>query len=145
MDATWELQKALKTALAANSTLIALLAEGAKSIFDDVPEEEHFPYVTVGDIQSNANETDTELGQEHIVTINTWVARSDRAGGTAGYEGRKLARDIVSAIYDALNHASLTLSGFAFVNMLYQFSDAFREDEDTYRGTIRFRAVTEPT
>jgi len=29
--------------------------------------------VTIGDIQSRENETMTELGQEHIVTINAWT------------------------------------------------------------------------
>ena len=72
-DATWEVQKGVKAALGAAATVTGLLADAAKSILDDVPEDEHFPYVTIGDIQSRENETMTELGQEHIVTINAWT------------------------------------------------------------------------
>ena len=143
-DATWALQVGIKAALAA-SPVTALLAAGAASIFDDVPEEELFPYVTIGEIQTDADETCTELGQEHLATINVWTSRVSRAGGTVGYEGRKAARDIVAAIHTALNHATLTVTGFVCVNVLYQFSDVFREDEDTYHGVIRFRVVTEPS
>jgi hypothetical protein len=143
-DAAWEVQKALKAVLCANATLTALLASGAASILDDVPENEKFPYVTIGDIQSLADETYTELGQEHICTINAWTSRTDRAGGTKGYEGRKTARNIIAAIFDALNHKTLSPTGFVNTNMTYQFSDVFRDDADTYHGAIRFRVVTEP-
>jgi hypothetical protein len=143
-DATWALQKALRTALAANAALTALLADGANCILDDVPESEKFPYITIGDIQSNENETMTELGQVHTVTVNCWASRKDRPGGTTGYEGRKVARDILAAVFDGLNHAALTLAGFVNTNTEFQFSDVYRDDADTYHGVIRFRVVTEP-
>lgn len=143
-DATWALQVGLKTALGAANAVTKLLAGADKSILDDVPAEEHFPYLTIGDIQSQENETMTELGQAHLVTINAWVSRTDRAGGTKGYEGRKLARDILSAVFDAINHTTLTLAGFVNTNTTYVMSDVFRDDDDTYHGVIRFRVVTEP-
>lgn len=145
-DAAWEVQKALRAKLAADAPLITLLANGADSIFDDVPEEELFPYITIGDIESEENETCTEAGgQEHIVTINTWASRSAQAGGTVGYEGRKRVRDIIDAVNAALNRASLTLTGFTADNMTYRVSGAHRDDDDTYRGFIRMRIVTAPT
>jgi hypothetical protein len=143
-DASWELQKALKASLAGYSTLTALLADGANSILDDVPGEELLPYVTVGDIASDENETMINLGQVHTVTINAWAARTSRAGGTIGHEGRKKAREIISAVIDRLNHASLSMTGFAAINVIYQLSQVFREDADTYHGIARFRIVTEP-
>lgn len=144
-DAAWELQKALVTKIAADAPTIALLAGGAASIYDDVSESAHFPFITVGQIESDAWETNTELGQEHAITINVWSSRDDRAGGTEGYEGRKEARDIVGALHTALNRASLTIAGFTCVNLTYIFSDVFRDSDNTYHGVIRFRAVTEPS
>lgn len=144
-DPAWALQKGILARLAANSALVALLPYGAASIFDDVPEDEKFPYVTIGDIQTNEWDTSSELGAEHVETINVWTSRGDRANGTAGYEGRKSARDILAQIYQSLHQAAFNLDGNRLVNLRFQFSAVLREDAEAYHGVIRFRAVTEPS
>ena len=144
LGATWELQKALKTVLSADATLIALLKDGANSVLDDVPEDEQFPYLTIGDIVSDENETSTELGLVHQVTVNVWAKRTEGPAGSLGYEGRKTVRDILTAVDNVLNHELLTLTGYTNVNLMFQFAQVFRDDDDLYHGVARYRAVTQP-
>ena len=42
-DSSWPLQQAVDTALRADATLIALLADGADGIYDGVPQDSVFP------------------------------------------------------------------------------------------------------
>lgn len=143
-DASWPVQQAIFAALAVDATLTALLADGADSIFDDVPEREAFPYLTIGDIQSSAADTKTEGGQEHTATLNVWTKRSSRTATETGHEGRKQARLILDAAIAVLNHATLTVTGFVNTGTYYLFSDVYRDDDNTYHGVARFRVVTEP-
>ena len=122
---------AVKAALDANSSLLALLADGADSILDDVPETERFPYLTIGDLQAGDWGTATERGLEHILTVNVWALR-------------RPARDILQQVYESLHEATLAVSGSSFVNCRFQFEQVLRDDTDTYHGVARFRIVTEP-
>ncbi len=50
---------------------------------------------------------------------------------------------ILSAVYDALHDAALTVTGHDLINIRFVFADAFRRsDGETYQGVARFRAVT---
>ena len=50
----------------------------------------------------------------------------------------------MGAVHGALHDADLTLEGFHLVNLRFQSGETRREsDGATWRGTIRFRAVTE--
>ena len=135
---------AVKAALDANSSLLALLADGADSILDDVPETERFPYLTIGDLQAGDWGTATERGLEHILTVNVWALRRPARDGDLYYEGRKAARDILQQVYESLHEATLAVSGSSFVNCRFQFEQVLRDDTDTYHGVAGFRIVTEP-
>lgn len=129
----WELQKAVYGKLVANAGLTALL--GGPRVYDDVPRGAAFPYVTFGPSTVRDWSTGTEAGSEHLFTLRVW----SKAGG------EREVHLVLDALRAALHEASLTLSGHRLVSLRHEASEAARGgDGETYQGTARFRAVTEP-
>jgi hypothetical protein len=132
--AGWPLQKAIFAALSADTTLAALIGDPPR-VYDDPPGVATLPFVQIGDGTEADWSTATGEGAEHQLTIHVW----SRAGG------RMEAREILSAIYDVLHNAALTLESNHLVNLRFALSQVWREsDGETYHGMVRYRAVTEP-
>lgn len=128
-----DLQRSLVQAIRSNAAIVGLL--GGAKVYDDVPQGTVFPYVTIGQSLVRDWSTGSESGHEHAVTLHVW----SRAAG------RKQTHEIMGAIEGALHDGALSLVEHRLVNLRHEFSDARREpDGDTYHGTVRFRAVTEP-
>ena len=133
-SASWALQAAIFTALAADSTVQSLLGVPAR-IYDAVPRDAPFPYAVIGDGKEIAYDTATDQGSEHQVTVAVW----SRNGG------HKEAKSIAEAIRFTLNGAVLSLSGHALVDLRALDTNFARgSDGETYSATLRLRAVTEP-
>jgi hypothetical protein len=127
------LQTGLRAALLADSSLLTAL--GGEQVFDDVPREAQFPYITIGDIDTRDWSTQTSRGHEHTVTVHLW----------SRYRGRKQVQELIAEVDRILDGASPPLSGYRLVNLSTVFWTAQREpDGEVYRGTMRLRAVTEP-
>lgn len=103
--------------------------------YDAVPRDAVFPYAAIGDGSETDWSTSTETGSEHILAVHVW----SRAGG------HKECKEIAEAIRLALDNASLTVTGQTLIDILYLDTDFARQaDGETYRASLRFRAVTEP-
>ncbi|MDX2288554.1 MAG: DUF3168 domain-containing protein [Hyphomicrobiaceae bacterium] len=132
-SAGFALQRAIFERLSADGQLTALI--GPSRIYDDVPREAEFPYVTFGQTMLSEYSTGEAEGYEHVVTLHVW----SRANG------RRQTHEVMAAVRAALHDASLTLTGYRLVNLRHELSEARRDpDGDTYHGLVRFRAVTEP-
>jgi hypothetical protein len=126
------LQKAIWAALVADAGVGALIGD---RIYDSAPRDAVFPYVSIGATTANDWSTGTEDGTEHRVTLLAWSRG----------RGQSECHAIAEAIRAALNDAALALDGHTLVNLHFESADTRREaDGITWRGTIRFRAVTEP-
>lgn len=129
MTADLALQKAIFAHLAADTSLAALV--GAR-IYDNAPGDAVFPFLVLG-------ENDTRNwpgGMEHRLALHCF----SRSGG------RMEAKGILGAVHAALDDKPLTLEGHNLVNLRFLDSTTRREaDGTTWRGTIRFRAITEKT
>ena len=133
-SAGWQLQQAVYGALSASAPLTALL--GGPRVYDDVPHAAAYPFVTMGQTSSTDWGTDSNDGEEHILTLHVW----------SSFGGRSEAQLIMGAIRDVLHTAHMTLSGHTLVNLRQQFSDIRREaDGITIHGLVRYRAVTQPS
>ena len=122
----WALQQAIHAALSADATLVASL--GGPRIHDDVPQGTPYPYVTFGTWTVRNADTATESGSEIDVVIHAWSRGA----------GRRQVHTLVEIVRVALHDR--------LVNLRHVSSDARRiADGDTYQGTVRLRAVTEPT
>ena len=132
-NASWALQRAVHASLTSDVTLTTLLS-GPK-IYDYVPRNAAFPYVTFGQSTERDWSTGGDEGHEHVLTLRVW---SDA-------RGRKQIQAIVDAVRFALHDTALTLTGHRLINLRHEFTEVRRTgDGETLRGLIRFRAVTEP-
>ena len=127
------LRAAIHDALIADDALVTLL--GGPRVYDEVPREAAFPYVTLGEARFADWSAGEERGEEHQLTLHAW----SRQGG------HREAHEIAGALLQALDDAPLTLEGQHLVNLRFALADIRREaDGRTYHALVRFRAVTEP-
>jgi hypothetical protein len=126
--AAWALQQAVYTALTANAAVTSLC--GGR-VFDAVPRGSAFPYLVIGE----AEESDAGAGaSEHMLSLHLW----SRGGGT------REIKQLAAAVRTVLDGAALTLSGHTLVSLAFLSADYSRQsDGETYRGSLRFRALTE--
>jgi len=126
------LQKAVYTALTGNAPLMAKVT----GVWDEPDENAPLPIVAIGEATTTDNSTKTGEGQMHTLTLHVW----------SGEHGRMELKDIMGLVYDALNGASLTLTGHALVFINFENANDLREQEGervVYHGIMRFRTVTE--
>ena len=132
-SASLALQQAIFAALSANADLKALIGDPPR-LFDFVPRDSAFPYVVIGDGTETNWSTATETGSEHAVAINAWSRAT----------GHKEAKEIAEIVRAALDNAALSLTGFMLVGIRHLATDFARQpDGQTWRATLRFRAVME--
>ena len=133
-DSNWALQQAIYAGLGANAQVQAVLGNPPR-LYDAVPRDAVFPYAVLGDGQETDASTATEQGSEHTLAVHIW----SRAGG------HRECKQTAEAIRDALDNAALVLAGFALIDIRFQSADYARQpDGETWRASLRFRAVTEP-
>ncbi|MBI1261400.1 MAG: DUF3168 domain-containing protein [Rhizobiales bacterium] len=131
LDADLALQQAIFARLGADAGVSALVGT---RLYDNAPGETGFPYVTLGESDMRDWNTGDSHGSEHRLTFYVW----SRAGG------RSEAKAILGAIRACLEEAALSLTDHDLVNLTFTGSDTRRApDGATWRGAIRFRAVTE--
>lgn len=132
-SAAFALQKAIYNQLVGTAGVTAALS--GPRVYDEVPARKEFPFLAFGTATERDWSTGTDPGKEHVLTLNVW----SRA------HGRKESDDILEAARVALHDVVLTLEGHRLVNLRHEISDVRRDgDGETYFGSARFRAVTEP-
>lgn len=124
------IQTGVYNALIGDSGVMALVT----GVYDSVPQTEVFPYITIGEDTHTGWTTNTTLGMDSQVVVNVWSR--DR--------GRKETKLIQAQIYDALNRANLTYSGYDIINIELLDSTSFLDaDGLTRHGVQTFRALIE--
>lgn len=132
-DSQWAVQQAIVAKLKGAAALTAIVGQ---RIYDDVPQGTAYPYIVVDDMTSVPFDTQGGVGAQVGVNIYCW----------SQYRGRKEVRQMMDAIYAALNRQALTISGHAHIDTLFMTSSTFRQgDGRTYSGMTSFRVTTEPT
>ncbi len=133
-DGSWALQQAVYTALTGDAELIALLGP-APRIYDKVPEDVIFPYLTIGEAGVKPY-PGYEGASEHDLRFHVW----------SRYAGHREVKTIMTAVYHVLHNQTFPVFGYELVSMRYIFGDIFRKaDMDTFHAVLRYRAVLEAT
>lgn len=128
-DATWPLQQAVYQALIGNGDLMAAIS----GVYDHVPADTAFPYVTIGETTVIDWSSKSFDGQLHDLTLHVW----SRA------RGRKEVKTIMALLYDTLNGAALAVEGQELVDLRFDFAQTLLDaDGLTFHGVQRYRAVT---
>lgn len=134
--ALWPLQQAVYDRLAGDAGLTALLAEGAASLFDHVPQASAFPYVVIGEASATPGEiaSKTEAGLAQTLTLHVWSR--DRGFGET--------KRILAALAATLEDAPLGVAGHALVALRFEFAATFLDPDGlTRHGVQRLRAWTQ--
>lgn len=131
------LQKAILAWLRAAPLLMEKLR--GQGIYDHVPSRADFPYISFGQSQVYAWDTDSGAGEEHSLVLHIW-ARSN--GRRQVLELMMLTEDLMEALGSSVQKPDL--GGYHLVNLTLQSSQTRNEElRDGYSGQLRYRAVTE--
>lgn len=121
-------QKAIYEKLTGSGPLISAVS----GIFDHVPQDTAFPFVTISDISSSDISNLNKNGIEQKIKINIWSSEA----------GKKQATDIMELIYSLLNNTTISVVGHIFVTMGFISNSIELEDDGwTYHGIMNLRVV----
>lgn len=130
-DAQGALQTGLYSALNGNV--------GA-TVYDTVPQGTAYPYVTIGDSTAVDWDTKSEVGQDHTVTIHTWVRGKSRLA----------AKTIMGAIFGLLHRGSITVAGHSVIESRVIYADVLQDPDEAghpsgpvWHGVQRVRIITQ--
>lgn len=130
INCIWELQQAIYAALDGDAALGNMIT----GIFDHVPQDTGYPYVTIGEMRAKDYSTKTTQGAEIDVTVNV-ISRD---------KGSKTCLDILARIHDLLHDADLALATCTLVSIRFTSTEINRRaDGLTYQGINRFRAIVQ--
>jgi hypothetical protein len=134
-DASLPLQKALIGTLQADPTLSAIVHG---RVYDNVPAQVVFPYVSLGPFQVLPELADCSEGVEILVTLDGW----SRDGGKS-FEAKRIG----AAIGNALHQAMLVLDeGQRLVSIALEQINYLRDPDGlTAHAAVTVRALTEPS
>ncbi len=126
-----QLQKALLQVLKADAGLNEWVN---RRVFDHVPQQSDFPYITFGTASTYDWSTSTERGGEHLLTLHVWTHRASR----------KTVFDIMDRIERLLLSVPLPLEGHKLVSIRLEYAQtALADNRGSFAGVMRYRAVTE--
>ena len=134
-DPSLELQAAVVAKLKASTTVQAVVGNPAR-VYDRVPPDATFPYISLGDFQVLPDKADCIDGTEVYVNIDAW--ERDKTF--------PMAKKISKAIVAALDDQALTLTGYdAIVFELNTINYMRDPDGITRHAALSFRALIQST
>lgn len=132
MSAALAVQGAIVTALKADAGVLAYVREtnGKVRVYDDVPPDATFPYISIGPSQSNRQDADCFRGSEVFIQVDVWSRER-------GYTECKRLGD---AVETALNDLDTVNGGLSFT-IDHRFTNYLRDNDGiTSHGVLSFRA-----
>lgn len=133
-----EIQKAIYDALKASAELTPLIVD----VYDNVPlqgesqDDSKFPFVVIGRDSYIDYSTNCTTGFDGNIEIRSYA----RSGG-----GYKQVKQIESAIYKALNRATLTVENAQFIGLTYTNTGSHFTEPDglTQAAITNFRILVD--
>lgn len=108
----------------------AILMSKVKGVYDEVPETQAFPYITIGEMTSGPFRTFSRFGEETTITLHIW----------SRYRGFKEAALILDDMNRLLADKEVAIPGFDVVACYYEFSETLRDpDGQTRHIPVRYR------
>ena len=127
-SALFEVQKAAYATLTGDAALMAKVT----GIFDAVPDDRAFPYVTIGDETETGFNAFSKIGKVVVLTLHVW----------SQYQGFRQADEILVRINEVLDGAALTVTGYALVAVQFVSSEHLRDPDGITRHVVaRFRCL----
>lgn len=109
------LQAAIVQALKSSADLMAKVT----GVYDEVPEDVAYPYVSIGAITETADDAHDRQGLDSLVVLHVWST----------YKGFAEAADIFAAVDASLDRRPLAVSGWTDVSIRHE-EHQFLKDPD---------------
>jgi hypothetical protein len=101
-----------------------------KGVFDAVPKDQAYPYISLGEDTARDWSTKTDLGEEITHTLHVW----------SRYAGKKEAKEIISLIMESLSEPLVLTNGFFVEDFRLEMSQVIDDpDGITRHGVMRLR------
>lgn len=101
-------------------------------VLDQAGPNQMFPYVTIGEFIGGESDTLNEQGQDLEITVHVWSRQP----------GMQECGELMTAAKDALDRARLPVSGFQWVDTIWNYAQTLRDpDGKTRHGVLRFRVM----
>lgn len=131
MSASWEVQKALYSALKADVTFMGLVGN---KIYDEPPTNTDYPYVVISDTIEVSDNDLSHNGYETSVIFNIYT----KPAGLGFYQAKK----ILERMNYILNMKKFALTGFTM--LICRFDNMITErDSDIRIITARYMVLTD--
>ena len=122
------LQQAIYSAL----NVDAITSDLSCAVLDDVPSNQAYPFIRLGEDTAIDYDTKTLQGGEFTIELHIW----------SQYKGSKECKQIMDKVHDLLHDSSLSVAGFNLINLRFEFSDIMIDpDGVTRHGIMRFRSI----
>lgn len=110
--------------------------DAGANVFDQVPESNPFPRITIGDEQVIDDSNTCQNGWEVFSDVHCW----SRPESGSKIEVKTIAAQAVTAV-----EAIAALAGFTLVSIKHQTTRFFRDpDGQTEHAVVSFRALIDP-
>lgn len=117
--ALWPLQRAVYDKLTGDETLMGLVT----GVFDGVPEQQPYPYITLGSITEVPDDAHDRQGLTAQVVLHIW----------SKYRGYYEAARILTAMDAVLDRQLLVVDGFTDVSIAQAQHQSLRDPDPTIR------------
>ncbi|MEV7584389.1 DUF3168 domain-containing protein [Streptomyces erythrochromogenes] len=125
-------QQAVYARLTGDAELKALIT----GVYDYVPEDVVFDYVTIGEATEIPDNRHGGFGRQTTITLHVWTR----------YRGHSRGHRITARIVELLDHQPLTIAGLHHVSTRFEFAQTLTDPEppgDIRHTPMRFRIETE--
>lgn len=123
-------QKAIYSVLTGDATLMTMV----EGVYDFVPQDAAYPYITLGDAMAEDVSTLSQAAYQLRLQIHIY----SRA------KGRKEIYDIMQRVHGLLHNATPSVTGYDVVGLRFQRSDAaLAAGGDGYHGRMVFSVLVE--
>jgi hypothetical protein len=111
----------------------AIFYSGAP-VYDSVPDNAAFPYITIGEDVHNEWDTVNTSGSDATITVHCWSRT----------RGRKQVKELQGMVYDALHLNKFESESYRNVSIYWESSSSFMDnDARTWHGEQVFRILIE--
>ena len=103
-------------------------------VWDDVPEDADWPYVTIGESIESPDNTHGGFGRDVVATLHVWTK----------YAGTSQGARIGNRIVGLLDQQPLDIAGHTHIFTRFEFMQSLRDPDPRIRHVVlRFRVATE--
>jgi len=131
MSATWEVQKAIYTALSSDTNFMTKIGS---RLYDEPPTDESYPYVVIGNNSEIKFNKLSSIGYEILFNLIIYTK--------SGRLGFKTAKEILVEMNRVLNRKKFNMATLTMIQCYYENSDTDR-DEDKRIINARYTILIE--